>query len=194
MPQPSRIALFVLLWLTANVSGATELRILAWNVESGDASERSPSNGNDPAVIAAELQELTGFDIVGLSEVGVENVARYVAALNAGNQAAEYLSVHSATGRDDRLVLAYNTRRLQLVQSYELHRYGDWQLNSPNDEGVWRFRSPLIGQFRDRESSVEFLCTVNHFVRGDAGARRRQAAGLRLWLLESNQVPEATPT
>ncbi len=36
-----------------------ELRILAWNVE---------SDGNDPDVIVRQLHDLSGYDIVGLTE------------------------------------------------------------------------------------------------------------------------------
>jgi hypothetical protein len=49
--------------------------------------------------------------------------------------------IHTATGGSDRIVLAYNTKRLQLLSGYEMHRFGDWLLNSQGDDGKWRHRS-----------------------------------------------------
>jgi hypothetical protein len=45
-----------------------------------------------------------------------------------------------------------------------------------------------VGHFRDRESGVDFLVTVNHLARGDENIRRRQAAGLRKWA-EAQSLP-----
>ena len=45
-----------------------------------------------------------------------------------------------------------------------------------------------MGHFRDRESGVDFLITVNHLARGNENIRRRQAAGLRKWA-EAQSLP-----
>ena len=95
--------------VSAHSLAAEPLRLLAWNAESG---------GNNPETIARELRELSGYDIVGLSEVTPTSVRLYVDALSAGGDT--FLSVHSATGRSDRLVLAFNTKRLQLLGGYRL--------------------------------------------------------------------------
>ena len=172
-----RLTTLLLAVLSASPLAAESLRLLAWNVESG---------GNNPETIASELRELSGYDIVGLSEVTPTSVKLYVDALSAGGDT--FLSVHSATGRSDRLVLAFNTKRLQLLGGYEMHRFGDWQLNSYTDNGNFRHRSPLVGHFRDRATGTEFLVTVNHLARGDASIRQRQAAGLRKWA-EAQALP-----
>ena len=61
-------------------------------------------------------------------------------------------------------------------------------MNSQGDDGIWRHRSPLVGHFRDRESGVGFVVTVNHLARGNASVRRRQAGGLRKWA-EAQSLP-----
>ena len=54
----SATAVIALCLLTSS-SLAEDLRILAWNVE---------SDGNDPNVIVRQLHQLSGYDIVGLTE------------------------------------------------------------------------------------------------------------------------------
>ena len=93
--------------LLTTTSHAEELRILAWNVE---------SDGNDPNVIVHQLHDLPGYDIVGLTEVRSGSIKKYLDALSASGNT--YLSVNTATGGSDRIVLAYNTKRLQLLSGY----------------------------------------------------------------------------
>lgn len=57
-----------LLALTSSAS-ADELRVLAWNVESGPPRAEDPSEGSDPETIADQLKQLADYDLVGLSEV-----------------------------------------------------------------------------------------------------------------------------
>lgn len=182
-----RLVLVVLTHVfVVNPLAAEPLRLLAWNVESGDPTAQDPTRGNNPETIARELREMSGYDIVGLSEVKPTSVQLYVDALSAGGDT--FLSIHSAAGWNDRLVLVFNTKRLQLLGGYEMHRFGDWQLNEYGDDGNLRYRSPLVGHFRDRATGTEFLVTVNHLARGNEGIRRRQAAGLRKWA-EAQSLP-----
>ncbi len=55
-----RLTILLLAVQSASPLAAESLRLLAWNVESG---------GNNPETIASELRELSGYDIVGLSEL-----------------------------------------------------------------------------------------------------------------------------
>ncbi|MCA9257989.1 MAG: hypothetical protein KDA61_02260 [Planctomycetales bacterium] len=158
----------------------SHLKVLSWNVESGDATPEDPHNGSDPKTIARELFELADRDVVGLSEVRVGHIARYVAALTAGG-GGTFDCIHGGTGGDDRLVLAYDTDALALVAGYELHAASDELLNSRHYEGDWRHRSPLAAHFRHRDSGVEFIAVVNHLARGDEMVRLRQAIGLWEW-------------
>ena len=183
-PQTVNLAamfrLVILLALLPSTALSAELRFLAWNVESGTPRPDDPAEGSDPATIAAQLREFNEYDIVGLSEARPAAIKQFVDALSAGSKET-FLSVHTATGMDDRLILARRAERLQLLAGYELHRFGDWLLNSLDDRGNWRHRSPLVAHFQDRETGVEFLCMVNHLARGDAAVRERQAIGLRNW-------------
>jgi hypothetical protein len=109
---------FLVVCLLTSTTHAEQLRILAWNVE---------SDGNDPNVIVSQLHELPGYDIAGLTEVRASSIKKYVDALSASGNT--YLSINTATGGSDRIVLAYNSKRLQLLSGYELHRFSDWLLN-----------------------------------------------------------------
>jgi hypothetical protein len=104
---------------------------------------RRSFGGERPETIANQLKQLADYDLVGLSEVRPAAAKQFVDALSAG-AGETFLSVSTATGMDDRLVLAWNSKELQLLESYELHRFGDWLLNSLDDKGNWRHRS----QFR----------------------------------------------
>jgi hypothetical protein len=61
--------------LLTSTSYAEQLRILAWNVE---------SDGNDPDVIVRQLHDLSGYDIVGLTEVRASSIKKYVDACTVG--------------------------------------------------------------------------------------------------------------
>jgi endonuclease/exonuclease/phosphatase family metal-dependent hydrolase len=172
----------------ASGSAAGELKLIAWNVESGSPTLERPTVGSDPATIAGQLEKLADHDIVALSEVRPSAGKQFVDALSKG-ASETFLSVMTATGQDDRLLLAWRASRLQLLDAFELHRHGDFPLNTVDEEsGEWTHRSPLVGRFKDRETGVEFLCVVNHLARGDESVRNRQAIGLRKWA-ESQPLP-----
>lgn len=132
-------------------------RILSWNVE---------SEGNDPRVIARELSEFKGYDLVGLTEVLPENFRRYGTALGS-----DWKWIPSRSGFNDRMMIAYDSRKYEEIRRFEL--------NDINFED--RYRAPLVAHFRDRSSGVEFLLMVNHLARGKAEVRQRQARQLVEW-------------
>ena len=141
----------------------SRLSILAWNVESG---------GNDPNVIASQLSSLTGYQIYGLTEVHPSNSRRYVQALGE-----QFNYVVTVTGKNDRMVLAYDKGRIQLVEHAELEAHKSHRMNDAN----FRHRSPLLGKFLDRQTGIEFLVVLNHLARGSAEIRNEQAVALREW-------------
>jgi endonuclease/exonuclease/phosphatase family metal-dependent hydrolase len=160
---------------------AEAIRVLAWNVESGAPGGRDPANGIDPATIAGQLTEFDGYDIVALVEVGAENFSLFHQAVGA-DENAPFAEFHTETGRDDRMMIIYNTNRLELLgEPVELTEHEGIKLNDQGRDGAWRFRSPLVGRFKVRQSDHEFLFNVNHLARGDAGVRKVQADGLREW-------------
>lgn len=142
------------------------LSVLAWNVESG---------GNDPDVIAAQLKDLTGYDIYCLSEVHADNFGKYTNALPTG-----FVSVNSSLGGGDRLQIIFNSNRFELLQQKELHDHGEYKLNNGNH------RSPLFVRLKDRGSSIEFIVMTNHLARRNAELRKQQAVGMREWARDQN--------
>ena len=74
---------------------AAQLRLVAWNVESGD---------NDPELIAEQMKYFSDYDVVGLNEVKSKNVDKYAKALGP-----QFQSFTSKTGGADRLAsIAYS--------------------------------------------------------------------------------------
>ena len=142
------------------------LDMVAWNVESG---------GNDPLVIAKQLKDFAGCDIVALNEVGRRNVPAYAAAL--GDHFQVFVS---KSGRADHLAIFFNSKRFVLLEQKEMTRHGDYLLNNGTH------RSPIYVRLKERKSGQEFIFMTNHLARRDENLRRRQAAGLREWARDSN--------
>jgi endonuclease/exonuclease/phosphatase family metal-dependent hydrolase len=140
--------------------------ILSWNVESG---------GSDPAVIAAQLKEFGGYDIVCLSEVSPETFDQYQRAVGP-----QFKAINGKTGRDDSLQILFNEKRFQELQRGELARYRDIVINNDSH------RSPLFVRLRDRVTNLEFIVMTNHLARGNAELRKQQAIGLREWARDQN--------
>lgn len=140
--------------------------VLAWNVESA---------GNDPEVIAGQLAEMSGYDIYCLSEVSPRNLDKYADALPPGFQ-----SVHSETGRSDRLQIAFDASQFELLQQNELHEYRGHDLNNGTH------RSPLFVRMKDKDTGVGFIVMTNHLARTNVDLRRQQAIGLREWARDQN--------
>ena len=151
-------------------SEPNHLRVLTWNVESG---------GNDPNVIAKQLTDLGAYDIFGLCEVDPANVNGYTRA--AGDN---FKSIVSETGRSDRLVLIYDSKRLELTAHFELEEFEGTRLN---DEEL-RHRSPLVGTFKDKRSGFQFQVLLVHLARGWSELRQQQALGLRKWVAAQDSL------
>ena len=121
-----------------------ELRLVAWNVESG---------GNDPAVIAKQLVDNLGrYDIYGLSEVDPGNTRLYLKSIQA-QHGDGYQSVVTLTGNKDRMMLVYDAWRLEKLEHAELEAHDGVRMNDVN----FRHRSPLMARFKDKATDVEFI-------------------------------------
>ena len=145
--------------------GQQPLHIVSWNVE---------SDGNDPAVIAGELTELGSFDIFALQEVRPENIGRYGDAIRR-KYGKGYRYFASSTGRSDRLMIAFDSNRLRLLEIRELFYFGTERLND------FRHRSPLVCEFECLPTNTRFFFLTVHLARGDEELRQEQARGLREW-------------
>ena len=139
---------------TGETAHDSQLAVVGWNIESGD---------NDPAVIAAQLKELAGYDIYCLNEVHPDNLGIYAAALPNG-----FVSIPSTTGGRDRMQISFDGDRFEPLDVEELHAI---------NQG--RHRAPLFVRLRDRPTGIEFIVMTNHLARGNERLRALQAAGLR---------------
>lgn len=139
-----------------------QLRVVGWNVESGDSS---------PATIAQRIANEEAVDIWGLSEVPDADTARqYETAAEVGEN-ADFQTIVGTTGDRDRLVVLYNANRLKRIAVEELH--------SMNIGG--RVRAPLVVTFEGRTTGKRFLFMVNHLYRSRATRRHEQARKLNQW-------------
>lgn len=141
--------------------------VLSWNVESGD---------NDPTVIAKQLEEFEGYDIVGLTEVKAANANSYANGAGVGEGAkgsisTDFRHVISNTGSGDRMMIIWDNKRFEKIGNPQ-------ELDNLNDGN---HRSPMFVRFKIKNTNIEFLFMVNHLARGNASLREQQATGLKDW-------------
>lgn len=153
------ILLLSLIW--CNSFAQEQLTVVSWNAESGDA---------DSAVVANRIAEFDGVDIWGICEVKHSWASTFESAAEVGEN-ADFGSVLGTTGRGDRLLIIYDSDRLELLDHEELDA-----INPQN-----RVRSPLVGHFRLAASGDEFLFMVNHLYRTNDNARHLQSEQLNDW-------------
>lgn len=164
-PRPSARWLLPVFLLLSNSTPAADLRCISWNVESG---------GADPAVIAKQLGELPQVDIYALQEVDERDANRYGQAIRqAHGNSFRYFA--SWTGRNDRLLVAFDSSKLKLREWREIFDYNDIEVND------WRHRSPLVCQFKDLANGKDFYFVTVHLARGDEKLRNSQAKALVEW-------------
>ncbi|MFN7314386.1 MAG: endonuclease/exonuclease/phosphatase family protein [Phycisphaerae bacterium] len=148
----------------AAATSAVDLTVVGFNVESG---------GADIAVLRKQVADMQGVDLWGFSEVDSEDWARELDKGAEEGENASFDVVLGASGQRDRLAIAFNTDRFELVRKVEL---GDI-----NIEG--KVRAPLVIQVKDREhAGLEYLFMVNHLYRGSAEGRHKQGELLNAWI------------
>ena len=148
---------------------AQTLTVAGFNVESGAAN---------PNVIAEQIGPLDGIDLWGFSEVKNSTEARAFQQGAEDGESGTFESILGTTGGQDRLLIVYNSDRLERVSSGELH-----DLNIGGN-----VRAPLWGRFRLKPSGPELIFMVNHLYRGNTAGRHAQAQGLKSWA-QSQTVP-----
>lgn len=156
-------ALAVIAVVLAGPAWAQTLTVAGFNVESGAAS---------PSVIAEQIGPLDGIDVWGFSEVQNAAAGRVLEQGAEDGESSGFESILGTTGGEDRLLIAYNSARLELVRSGELH-----DLNIGGN-----VRAPLWARFRIKPSGPEFIFLVNHLYRGSTAGRHAQAQGLNTWV------------
>ncbi len=153
----------------AGPAWAQSLTVVGFNVESGAAN---------PNVIAEQIGPLDGIDLWGFSEVKNSTEGRAFRQGAEDGESATFESILGTTGGSDRLLIVYNSGRLELVQNGELH-----DLNIGGS-----VRAPLWAQFRIKPEGPDFIFMVNHLYRGSTAGRHAQAQGLNDWA-QSQTVP-----
>ena len=147
----------------AVANGSTELSVVAFNLESGDA---------DPMYLADQyLAPQRGVDIWGLSEV--QN-AEWLPLLEQGiedGERSDFQSILGTTGGGDRLAIFYDTQLFEVVEAYELT---DLSFGG-------RVRAALVAQIQVQSTGENFLFMVNHLYRTNEEGRHQQAQLLNTW-------------
>ena len=145
----------------ASAADAQELVTVGWNLESGGARIQS---------IGSRVSNFQGVDLWGFSEVQ-ETWAESLEDFAAQGESATYDGILGTTGGADRLLIVYNTDKVDLVSYEELH-----SMNPQN-----RVRSPLVATFTIRGSGRQFKFMVNHLYRSNPQARIEQSTQLNAW-------------
>lgn len=145
----------------------SEFSVLAWNVNAGVSEP-------DPAVLGQAVLRLRSgeaADIYALSEVNPEWEA---ALAQAFAERGRYGSRLSESGRQQRLMLAWNETRFEALEVNELGRV--------NEDGYGR--APLAALLQERATGARFLFVVVHLRSANGDARRRESEILRDLLVE----------
>ncbi len=139
----------------------SEIRILAWNVESG---------GSEAETIATQLSEFNTYDLYALSEVSPRHFKIFSSAVGDN-----FTSLESRSGASDRLQIIFDKSRFELLELDEPQEIEGIKVNDGNH------RSPLIVHLKDRRTGEEMLLTVVHLARRNEELREQQALGLTEW-------------
>ncbi|MGB5623738.1 MAG: endonuclease/exonuclease/phosphatase family protein, partial [Gammaproteobacteria bacterium] len=155
------LALAMLMGMVTSAAGAGTLAVVAFNVDSADASDD---------FIATQLRKSEGIDIWGLTEVWQKQGWPETLRLGAekGGDTA-YGSLLGSTGANDRMLILYRRDRLELLASEEI-------LEARATE---RHAAPLAAHFRPGEGP-DFMIVVVNFS-DQASRRAQQSAGLAAW-------------
>ena len=142
--------------------GATQLRILAWNVELDGGAKAN--------VIAEQLKEFEDYDLIALSEIRPD----------------VFKALKKATRHKGQLARSGNNIRLGMLwddQKFEIEKFEE--LDELNDDRM-RHRSPWVMLVKEKASKRAFYLVTVHLARGREKLRQRQAAGIRDWAREQS--------
>lgn len=165
------VFIFLMAELTVAITVfAGEIRIAAWNIESG---------GNEPAVIADQLESFAEYDIVALVECDDNETERYRRAL--GNRHRMTLS-QTGSRFNDHIAVFFDPAVLELIDYRELHGHGGITLiEKPRTTGL---RSPQILRFRHIATGEELVLVAVHLARSNGAQRTLESFVLREWILD----------
>jgi hypothetical protein len=164
MFRPAQIIVgFFAVLLAITVAAAGELRLIAWNVESG---------GADPETVSEDITDLDGYDVWGLSEVDQDDAEMYAEAAAEGEwNNVEY--VLGTTGGNDRLLIMWNPAKVRMIEALELMEFR-----------AQTGRAPLVVKLQELPNGPQFWFMLNHLHRGSPAKRMEQTLGVRGWMSE----------
>lgn len=164
-PIKTLVFLFLILFSIQGLA-SEEFKIVSWNVESG---------GSSIDKIAERIGDFQGVDIWGLSEVPQSNAKdEYIDAAAEGENAS-YDGIMSTLRGNDRLMIVYNSDRLELLESTELVEIA-----------LITMRPALVGKFKIKNTNISFYFVVNHMARNPDYQRCAQSRALRIWANRKN--------
>ncbi len=143
------------------------VRLLAWNINSGVSEP--PEGVLERAV--ARIRAAEPMDVYALSEV---NPAWESGLVETFAGLGRYGTRLSESGRQQRLMLAWDEARYEALEVNELGRV--------NEDGYGR--APLAALLQERSSGARFLFVVVHLRSSNGEARRRESEVLRDLLVE----------
>ena len=143
-------------------AGVDSIKIISWNVQ---------GKGSDPALIARQIEGFHGVDIWGLCEVEESSKDRFITAAAVGEN-QRFKGILSQHGRDNRLLIIFNTDKFDLVESIELKA-----ISFKN-----RGRPMLLAKLREKKSNSQFFFGVNHLFRTIKQKRQEQSRKINLWV------------
>ncbi|NIM11200.1 MAG: endonuclease/exonuclease/phosphatase, partial [Candidatus Aminicenantes bacterium] len=165
-----KLSVLVIFLLGLVVFGESdELQIVSWNVQSGEAWTD---------IIAEQIADFQDIDLWGLSEVPPKAEKDYIAAAGVGEN-SKFEGFMSKKGKDDRLLIIYNSNRFELLNKIELK-----ELSFRN-----RVRPALGGLFEEKKSGKSFYFMVNHLYQSNKKQRHKQSRMLKKWALKNKEIP-----
>ena len=153
----------------ANVQPTVPLEVVGWNIESG---------GADLGFVTKRIAAFDGVDLWGISEVESLPAAEALRSAAGVGEGGPFELVLGESGRDDRLLILFDSDRFELIDREELH-----DINIGGS-----VRAPLLARFYDRESATAFIFMVNHLYRSKVKRRSEQARMLNDWASDQ-EVP-----
>jgi hypothetical protein len=160
--QSMLLTIFVLLNTPSAfaVEKQKSVEILTWNIE---------SPGSNPEVIAKQLEELSPFNILALSEVPESATDLFVKRW--GPEA----SLIGSSGGQSRLLITWNPEVFDCLSQSELKTI-DGKSFGPGNQ-----IAPLVVHLKHRSSQFEFKVIMNKLHRGSDMVRQTQALLLCDW-------------
>lgn len=140
---------------------AEEVRVTSWNLESGGES--------NVTVLAEQICQMPRSDVWTFLEVKDHRWADELVwgmSLHGGS----YDYQLGREGKEERMMIAYDRDRLDLLNKDEMRNL--------NDGG---HRSPIAAEMVVKASGQRFILLLNHLARQKTSLRHKQAKGLNEW-------------